>query len=683
MRKIYLILFLLFIPLINCHISVVAKLIKNEKYKLKGTFTINSANISNRYLSIKDRRIIFSKKKHKFDIIEVSKDTYFIVSKFHKKFIGVNKYKPDRVALYGSSKKKNQYFTTWEIVPHESNLTKSHVIYTIKNKFGNKYLSIDNKGHPMLLFIPRNEFPENIKFRFLKLYQEEENIKQTNIDKVEQEPIDLFMKYIDLNDKDLKREGINQIYKDYDAEELRYSLRSIFQYIPWIRKVFIVMPNEKVKFLKPYDEIKDRIVYIKDKEFLGYDSANIFAFTFNLHKMEKFGISKNFIYMEDDYFLGKPLNKTDFFYYDEKEQKVLPFVITTKFNELNIKMRLALHHFLSKTKEKIKIHGHRGWLFTVLNTDKFFIEKYGNKTTNIINAEFTHNARAENIDDLKEIYKEIQDYKYINETLFSPTRSIMSLNQPHFDNLYQLNIKKRKVNPIPNLYINMEDSKFIMTKFPLFVLNTCGDNVPTKEDYEHLTRLMKKRFPNATIYEIEEKENKDKLIANKPEIKKEETKITQIINKREKAEKAEIIEINKDTKYINSKNEITDKKKDTLENSINDKNDVEKNNINSNDNNIETIQISNNTNNTNQNVNQNNIKNKDKELSKEDNDNKSSKNDSNDDNNGNDKHNSFNDNLFPIKYNSKYYSVHGYILLGILFGLIIFVKIKNTFEYEY
>ena len=106
MRKIYLILFLLFIPLINCHISVVAKLIKNEKYKLKGTFTINSANISNRYLSIKDRRIIFSKKKHKFDIIEVSKDTYFIVSKLHKKFIGVNKYKPDRVALYGSSKKK-------------------------------------------------------------------------------------------------------------------------------------------------------------------------------------------------------------------------------------------------------------------------------------------------------------------------------------------------------------------------------------------------------------------------------------------------------------------------------------------------------------------------------------------------------------------------------------------------
>ena len=104
-------------------------------------------------------------------------------------------------------------------------------------------------------------------------------------------------------------------------EELRYSLRSILQYIPWIRKIFIVMPNDKVRFLKPYDEIKDKIVYVKDKDLLGYDTANIFAFTFNLHKMEKFGIAKNFIYMEDDFFIGKPLKKTDFFYYDEKEQK--------------------------------------------------------------------------------------------------------------------------------------------------------------------------------------------------------------------------------------------------------------------------------------------------------------------------------------------------------------------------
>jgi hypothetical protein len=99
MRQIYLILFLLFIPLINCHISIVANLIKDEKYKLKGTFTINSASIANSYLSIKDRRVVFSPKRNKFDIIEISNNTYFIVSKYHKKCIGVSKMQPDRISL--------------------------------------------------------------------------------------------------------------------------------------------------------------------------------------------------------------------------------------------------------------------------------------------------------------------------------------------------------------------------------------------------------------------------------------------------------------------------------------------------------------------------------------------------------------------------------------------------------
>ena len=95
------------------------------------------------------------------------------------------------------------------------------------------------------------------------------------------------------------------------------------------------MPNEKVKFFKAIEEIKDKIIYIKDKDLIGFDSANIFAFTFKLHFLEKFGISKNFIYMEDDFFIGKPLKKQDFFYYDEKEKEISPYILTNYFNEMN------------------------------------------------------------------------------------------------------------------------------------------------------------------------------------------------------------------------------------------------------------------------------------------------------------------------------------------------------------
>ena len=76
--------------------------------------------------------------------------------------------------------------------------------------------------------------------------------------------------------------------------------------------------------------------YINDKQFLGFDSANIFSFSFNLFKLKNYGVSKNFIYMEDDFFIGKSLKKNDFFYYDEKAKKVLPFILTKYFFEMNI-----------------------------------------------------------------------------------------------------------------------------------------------------------------------------------------------------------------------------------------------------------------------------------------------------------------------------------------------------------
>ena len=186
---------------------------------------------------------------------------------------------------------------------------------------------------------------------------DEAKFEPKNLEIINSEEIDVVVKYIDLTDKSLKREGINQIYKDNDNEELRYSLRSIFQNIPWVRKIFILMPNEKVRFLKPIEEIKNKIIYIKDKDLLGFESANIHSFTFQLYKLEKFGVSKNFIYMEDDFFIGKPLKKTDFFYYDNNKKKVLPYLLTKYFQELQeIDIYINIINFLTIKIVFILIH---------------------------------------------------------------------------------------------------------------------------------------------------------------------------------------------------------------------------------------------------------------------------------------------------------------------------------------
>ena len=59
----------------------------------------------------------------------------------------------------------------------------------------------------------------------------------------------------------------------------------------------------KFNFLKFFDNlIKDKIVYVKDKDILGYDSSNARAFEFRYWKLKEFGLLNNFIAMDDDYF---------------------------------------------------------------------------------------------------------------------------------------------------------------------------------------------------------------------------------------------------------------------------------------------------------------------------------------------------------------------------------------------
>jgi len=472
------------------------EIIEKEKANLKGTFSINSMYKGKSYFSCVNNKLIITKQKENFDIIETIHKSFYLICRNSMQIIGIGKDKNDyNLVLYSSFEAKNNKLMLWKFKNIKEQL------FYIKNDFNSKYLMFDGDHFCLKNIYNQSISVDNYKFRIIKLYEEIWKIDSYQLKIIDEEPIDLFIKYIDLRDKNLNRKGIKQIYKDYDDEELKYSLRSIIEYLPWIRKIFIVMPNEKVKFLKPYEEIRDKIIYVNDKDLIGFESANIFAFSFNLYKMDKFGISKNFIYMEDDYFIGKKLEKTDFFYYDVKEKKVFPYVINTNFFEMDKEKILKKQKKMSKKKNQIKPHSKIGWNFSLLNTDKYFIEKY---KIPIINPIFTHCAIPENLDDLREIFKEIQDYEFINETLFSKTRHVLTLNQPEFVNLYQLNIKHRKVHQIKNIYIDMETIKLDQLNklnIELFVLNTGGNHEPSKEKLENLKNIMKERFPKSTIYE--------------------------------------------------------------------------------------------------------------------------------------------------------------------------------------
>ena len=379
---------------------------------------------------------------------------------------------------------------------------KDFFLWNFINVVNNSFI-LQNKSNKCFIVIRNNSiYCENIplnmssQFRLLKIYEE---VKENEINKeiIDKEPIDIIIKYIDLKDPFLNRSGIAQIKKDYENEELRYAVRSILKYIPWIRKIFILMPNEKVQYFKDYELIKEKIVYVKDKDLLGYDSSNSHAFQYRYWKMKKFGISDNFIAMDDDYFIGGPLKKTDFFY--NENGKVIPAIISENFLSMDEitaleKMKKYLKLVLKNKREQ------SGAMFEYsLHLTYLFFIKLFNK--NIIVPKYTHNAFPLNINELKEIYDLIYSSENRAYTLDSLYRHLKSFQFQAFVISYMFLIYKRKVKTVSYKYLNTKDSFIDNYNYSLLCINTGSLNY-SKLIFLRSRLIMEYLFHEKTPYEI-------------------------------------------------------------------------------------------------------------------------------------------------------------------------------------
>ena len=480
-------------------------IVLNGIYKIESIYNFQSIHINKN--NILD---LFSKQSN-FKVINIKESYYFIETFFSRKRLGVEN---GSLKIFTSNEyniKENMDKIIWNLIHINQSryiIVNNSTNNLIEFDFINERLQCINKIDINNINYQKSKI--NYIFNFIKLVGIYEFNKE-KLNFVKKEPIDILIKYIDLTDKKLNREGINQIYKDIDNEELKYSIRSILYYIPWIRKIFILMPNEKVKYLKELEIIEDKIKYINDKEMLGYDTANIHAFTFQLFKLEKFGLSKNFIYMEDDFFIGSFIKKSNFFYYEPKYKDVFPFLIQKYFYTINeTELNLTINDFMSII-EQIHPHSSKGWFLSIYNTELFFLNKYKDIKP-IVSTFFTHCARGENTEYMKEIFHDIQNYSFINETLYSKERPLFCLNQPQYNYLFKLNIKKNYNSFIKYAYYKVEYLNKYNLNIPLFVINTGGNHEPFFRQNILQKKIMEKRYSFKTIYEILSNKNNNKLI---------------------------------------------------------------------------------------------------------------------------------------------------------------------------
>ncbi|MFD3804004.1 stealth family protein [Streptomyces sp. NPDC058611] len=146
-------------------------------------------------------------------------------------------------------------------------------------------------------------------------------------------PIDVVYTWVDDSDpvwragKDSARRGITAGGEDAaplhaqaanDArftsrDELRYSLRSLHQYAPWIRQIFLVTAGQAPGWLNteyPGLRVVDHREIFSDPTALP--TFNSHAIESQLHHIPD--LSEHFLYLNDDVFLGRPVRPGHFFH---------------------------------------------------------------------------------------------------------------------------------------------------------------------------------------------------------------------------------------------------------------------------------------------------------------------------------------------------------------------------------
>ncbi|SDV01739.1 Stealth protein CR1, conserved region 1 [Microlunatus sagamiharensis] len=90
-------------------------------------------------------------------------------------------------------------------------------------------------------------------------------------------------------------------------DELRYSMRSLEMYAPWVRRVFLVTDDQVPPWLNranPRLDVVDHRDLFRDRGRLP--TFNSHAIESQLHHIE--GLSENFLYLNDDIFFGRPVD---------------------------------------------------------------------------------------------------------------------------------------------------------------------------------------------------------------------------------------------------------------------------------------------------------------------------------------------------------------------------------------
>ncbi len=106
-------------------------------------------------------------------------------------------------------------------------------------------------------------------------------------------------------------EGDDSEARYRQIDELKYALRSVYLFAPWVRRIFVVTDSPRPEWLDEHPSV----TIVRSEDFFSDPSVlpthNSHAVESQLHHIE--GLSEHFLYSNDDMFFGRPVGPELFF----------------------------------------------------------------------------------------------------------------------------------------------------------------------------------------------------------------------------------------------------------------------------------------------------------------------------------------------------------------------------------
>ncbi|MDR0857390.1 MAG: Stealth CR1 domain-containing protein [Mycoplasmataceae bacterium] len=275
-------------------------------------------------------------------------------------------------------------------------------------------------------------------------------------------------KFKDSSDVLTEENGLNHIMQ---MDELKYSLRGVDKYLPWINHIYIIVDGQIPPFIN-LDNPKISLVDVKELAFKNEkDLFNTNAIEALIYKIK--GLSEHFLRASDDYFVNKSLDKSYFFTAEGK-----PIVYLKKYSGIK-------HHF------HLQVFNAYAEIFKEYNPKNYW--------------GITHCMDPNVISDFKSM-ENSQWKNLLFYTQTSPLRSNYNL-QHLFANLYSYrngNTIIHKLSKHESLSMNAYTTSKSLWKIKKFNPNLYAINARAKDtnkDKAKVKAFLDKKYPDISQYE--------------------------------------------------------------------------------------------------------------------------------------------------------------------------------------